>query len=84
MFSASCVWHSYYSAYGIWNVFLLLFSDVLVDGRHAKLVADSVAELCRCVRNLVKDEKVCATSIFISFSNASYSGEFLVGTRYLF
>ena len=45
--------------------FLLFFSDVLVDGRHAKLVAESVAKLCSCIENLVKDEKVCATSFFL-------------------
>ena len=43
---------------------LLLFSEILVDGRHAKLVAESVADLSRCVKKLVTVKQVCATSNF--------------------
>ena len=40
---------------------LFSFSDILVDDRHAKLVAESVADLSRCVKNWVTVKQVYAT-----------------------
>ena len=54
---------------------LLLFSEILFDGRHAKLVKESVAELSRCVKKLVTVKQVCATLIFHYFSSCYMSTE---------
>ena len=51
------------------KMFFLILSDILVDGRHAKLVTESLAELCRYVQNwnLKEDTKVRETYLHNSF-----------------
>ena len=50
---------------------LFSFSEILVDGRHAKLVAESVADLSRCVKKWVTVKQVCATSYLQGVSKNS-------------
>ena len=59
-------------------MFYWVFSEVLVDGRHANLVKESVGELSRCVKKLVTVKQVCATLIF------DYSSSCYISTENLF